>query len=438
MAYDIILGRSKSDLEKYGQEGTILLAKQYVTMGRTTSLSNNIYMDVAKAHVVFVCGKRGSGKSYTMGAIAEGAAQLPTQVSQNLSFILLDTMGIYWTMKYPNVKDKDLLEKWGIEAKGLDVKIFTPKGYFQEYKDKGIPTDVAFAIPPAQLQAQDWFLTFGLDENSPLGVFIERVVAELTETGQNYGLDEIVQKIKTLDENVEEHIRTAALNRFLNAKTWGVFDKEGTKLEDLAVGGQVTILDVSCYATAPNGWAIKALVVGLVSQKLFNQRMVSRKNEEYEMIKQMTTFGETRPSKNDQPLVWLVIDEAHEFLPVKGTTAASQALITILREGRQPGISLILATQQPGKIHTDVLTQSDIVLAHRITARIDVDALKQLSSSYMTTGIDEHLRVLPAVPGASLIIDDKNERIFSTRMRPRSTWHGGEAPIAIHKKKNMF
>ena len=37
-------------------------------------------MDVSRSHVVFVCGKRGSGKSYTMGTIAEGIANLDRKV----------------------------------------------------------------------------------------------------------------------------------------------------------------------------------------------------------------------------------------------------------------------------------------------------------------------------------------------------------------------
>ncbi len=438
MVYDIILGREKKDIDKYGSKGTILLAKQYVTMGRTTSLSNKIYMDVAKAHVVFVCGKRGSGKSYTMGAIAEGAATLPSEISQNLSFILLDTMGIYWTMKYGNVKDKDLLEKWELNGNGLDVEIFTPSGYYEDYKKKGIPTDRPFSIKPSELLPQDWFLTFGLNMNEPIAVFIERIVNELKSKSINFGLKEIIDLMR-VDKQVNKDTKDAALNRFSNANTWGVFSKEGTPINDLVIGGKITVLDVSCYATAPNGWAIKSLVIGLVSQKLFNERMIARKNEEFDMIKQMTTFGAVREKeKMEKPLVWLVIDEAHEFLPLNGKTAASQALITILREGRQPGISLILATQQPGKIHTDVMTQADIILAHRITAKLDIDALKMLSASYMSKGIDEHLHVLPRVAGACLIIDDKNERIFSTRIRPRSTWHGGEAPIAIKEVKKLF
>jgi len=137
------------------------------------------------------------------------------------------------------------------------------------------------------------------------------------------------------------------------------------------------------------------------------------------------------------PLVWLVIDEAHEFLPVKGKTLATDPLVTVMREGRQPGISLILATQQPGKIHTDVMTQSDIVISHRITAKMDTDALGMLMQSYMRKGLTEELDNLPRVKGAAIIFDDTNEKMYPMRIRPRFTWHGGAAPNAIHQKKEI-
>jgi len=63
--YEIVIGRDKHDLEKYGTKGAIFLGKQYVTMGQTTSLSNNIYVDMVRSHVVLVAGKRGSGKCVT-------------------------------------------------------------------------------------------------------------------------------------------------------------------------------------------------------------------------------------------------------------------------------------------------------------------------------------------------------------------------------------
>src|SRR3989344_6538231 len=60
--FDIVLGRDDSEKESLGQEGLVFLGRLYVNMGNTTSLSNNVYLDVAKSHVILVCGKRGSGK----------------------------------------------------------------------------------------------------------------------------------------------------------------------------------------------------------------------------------------------------------------------------------------------------------------------------------------------------------------------------------------
>jgi uncharacterized protein len=436
--YDIVIGRNEVDQEKFGDKGTILLGKHYVKMGRTSSLANKIMLDMIRSHVVFICGKRGSGKSYTMGVIAEGVADLPFEIKQNISIIMLDTMGIYWTMKYPNKKDKDILREWDLKSKGLDVKIYTPAGYYEDYKKKGIPTDAPFSVRPSELDANDWSLTFGIDSHDAIGVLIERIIYDLKEKNSDYDIDTIIKAID-LDKDSEKSVKNAAKNQFLNAKNWGVFDKEGTPLRDLAKGGQVTVLDVSCYATMPGSWNIKNLVMGLISQKLFVERMVARKDEEYQEIhKSVNFFGDEAVKKQDFPLVWLVIDEAHEFLPVTGKTMATDPLVTILREGRQPGISLILATQQPGKIHTDVLTQADTVIAHRITAKMDTEALGMLMQSYMREGLDIQLDNLPRLKGAAIIFDDTNEKMYPMRIRPRFTWHGGSAPSALHEKENVF
>jgi len=435
--YDIILGRSAEDLDKFGTDGTILLGKHYVKMGRTTSLSNKILMDVIRSHVMFVCGKRGGGKSYTMGVIAEGISDLPPDVKCNVSVIMLDTMGVYWTMKYPNKQDALLLEEWGIEPKGLDINIYTPIGYFQDYKDKGIPTDASFSIKPSELSGNDWCITFDINPNEPIGVLIEKIIHDLGEKNKEFDIDDIL--VAVANSAADAGVKNATFNLFSNAKSWGLFDIQSTPLSDLARPGQVTVLDVSCYATLPGSWRIKSLVIGLVAEKLFIQRMIARKNEEFEQVhKSIYYFSEEEIKKLDFPMVWLIIDEAHEFLPKEGKTIASDPLITILREGRQPGISLILASQQPGKIHTDVMTQADIILAHRITAKLDTDALGALMQSYLRSGLDKYLDDLPRVKGAALVLDDNNERMYPIQIRPRFTWHGGSAPTAIQKKEKIF
>jgi len=435
--YDIILGRNPEDSKKFGTQATILLGKHYVKMGQVTSLSNKIFMDVAKSHIVFVVGKRGSGKSYTLGVIAESMLDLPQEIRKNLSIIMLDTMGIYWTMKYPNKVDKELLKEWDLEAKPLNVNIFTPLGYYKKYKEEGIPTDFPFSIKTSELSTFEWSETFNIDVNSPIGALIERVIENLKENNEDYDIDEIIESIQN-DDRSNKEVKDAAENRFLSAKHWGLFSKQGSLMEDLIIPGQITILDVSCYTYVPGAQGLRALVIGLVSQKLFTQRMIARKTEEYESIYRETHLIEKDEEVEKEPLIWIFIDEAHEFLPNTGKTVASQPLITILREGRQPGISLVLATQQPGKIHTDVITQSDIVISHRLTAKIDTQALGAIMQSYMREGLDEQLNYLPRVKGAAIIFDDINEKLYPMRVRPRYTWHGGSSPSVILKKKKIF
>lgn len=438
MVFDVIIGRSKRDVERYGKEGTILIGKQYIQMGQTLSLSNPIYFDVAGAHVVFIVGKRGSGKSYSMGAIAEGLADLPLEIKQNISIILLDTMGIYWTMKYPNYQDASLLKNWNMEAKPLDVKIYTPTGFYYQYKNSGIPTDFPFSLRPVDVDALDWCAAFSLVPNSAEGVLITKIAQRLNEKGESYELDVLIDAVRK-DTESEPVVKNVVVNQFEKAKGWEIFSKEGTPLKDLVAGGQVTVLDVSPYATMASGWEIKALAVSLICRTLFNQRMLARKTEEFKTVDAaMHYFSKEAEEKLKEPLVWIALDEAHELLPKEGKTAATDALITILREGRQPGISLVLASQQPGKIHTDVMTQADTVIAHRLTAQMDVEALQQLTQSYMRHGLEEEINLLPRVTGAAVIFDDANERIFPVQIRPRFTWHGGGSPTALSEKKDYF
>lgn len=587
--YDIILGRSEKDRAEFGTKGTVFLGKQYVHMGNVTSLSNNVYMDVASSHVVFVVGKRGSGKclhgdtlvrledgsniaikdlrnvhkkvislnkesklvpayrkgfyerevskllyiklasgkdikltpehplltkrgwlpaetigvggkiaalnknsgsesasgqvqillaesdifwdeivevkeltgrfkvydilvpgthnfvandiivhnSYTMGVISEGISDLPPEIAENIAVVMLDTMGIYWTMKFPNKQDDELLSRWGLKGKGLDVKIFTPKGYYKSYKDKGIPTDAPFAIKPSELSVNDWLRTFQIEPYDDLGVLITMVISDLQEKGLDYSVQDIIESIKK-EERAEQKTKYAAQNLFTSAESWGLFDKEGTPLNDVVNPGRVSVIDVSVYASMAGSGGVRALVIGLISHKLFLKRMMARKNEEFKAVYNTVKYMSDDGSKKQTPIVWLVIDECHEFLPRRGKTAASDALITILREGRQPGISLILASQQPGKIHTDVMTQSDIVIGHRITAKIDTEALGALMQSYMRESIDVQLNKLPREKGSALVFDDTNERLYPIKIRPRFTWHGGSSPSLLQKRKEIY
>ncbi|MBI2143523.1 ATP-binding protein [Candidatus Woesearchaeota archaeon] len=436
--YEIVVGRDEEDRKAFGNRGTFMIGKHYVKMGQTTSLSTAIYMDVLRSHVVSVFGKRGSGKSYTISAIAEGMLGLEPEFTRNLSVVMFDTMGIFWTMKYENRKDERLLREWGIQYQRFNLRIYAPFGSFAEYKDRGIPVDLPFSISPSELSASDWCSIFGIDPTSELGALIGRVVPGMRKQLKSFSVQDIINSVRK-DERTRDEVKAAVENMFYSTDEWGLFGEKSTPVSDLAIGGQITVIDLSPYAVAGGKSNIRALVIGLVSKKLFNERMLVRKTEEMESLKRATSF--TRASaeaKKEVPLIWLVVDEAHEFLPRHGTTPASNALITVLREGRQPGISLVLASQQPGQIHTDVMTQSDTVISHRVTAKIDVDALGTLMQSYMREGLDKSLDDLPRVKGAALLFDDTNERLYPMRVRPKATWHGGSSPSLVAEVKSIL
>jgi len=221
MAYDIILGRNESDKKSFGKRGLIYLGKGFVKMGQYTSLSNKIFMDVARSHVVLVAGKRGSGKSYTLGVIAEELGNLPEGINKNIASIIFDTMGIYWTMKFKNEKDKELLRDWELESKNLPVKIFVPYGHYDNYLQKGIPIDEKFALNVKELNPEDWVITFGLSITDPIAVLIERTITKLKEIG-DFGIEEI---ISSMEQDIKTHldVKNGAIGLFEAAQTWGVF-----------------------------------------------------------------------------------------------------------------------------------------------------------------------------------------------------------------------
>ena len=265
MNYDIIIGRDDKQIKELGDKGLIFLGKQYVKMGQFSSLSNRVMLDVNTSHVILVTGKRGMGKSYALSVIAEEMTHLPEEVNKNIAILMIDTMGIFWSMKYPNSRQEDELREWSLKPQGLNVKVYVPLGKFNDYKNKGIPADLSFSIRPSELNANDWCNVFNLSLTDSIGVLIERIISD---SKKDYDLDDIINEIKK-DKKSNQEIKNAVENRFQAAKSWGIFDKKAVEIKDIIKGGQVSILDTSCY----DDFNVKALVTGILCKKLMQERM---------------------------------------------------------------------------------------------------------------------------------------------------------------------
>jgi hypothetical protein len=152
---------------------------------------------------------------------------------------------------------------------------------------------------------------------------------------------------------------------------------------------------------------------------------MARKEEEVAKIEGIKGSGKK------YPIVWLVIDEAHNFAPSDQETVSSAPILTIAKQGREPGVSMIVITQMPNKIHQDVLSQTDLVISHRLTSKADIDALHAVMQTYLLEDMWKYINQLPRWPGAAIILDDNLEKIFSVNIRPRISWHAGGTAAVI-------
>ncbi len=400
----VVFGASKSLIKKYGMEKALFVGR---------SGEEEFYIDSIKPHVVFICGARGSGKSYTMGVIVEELALKNDAVAS----IVVDPIGVFWSMKSKNrvEKEVELLKGWGLEPRGFDnIRVLIPVGA------RNIPKqsyDGFFSIKPSELTASDWAFSFGVERFSPAGLLIDGAIQK---AGEDYTIDDLIRVIstdtslKSKDKGFSKQTRRGVISRFESAKFWGVFSDKATPLEQLARPGTVTVLDVS-FLEEP----VAALVVGILSRKALNRRKVESRKE--------ALGGSVR-----FPPIWLFIDEAHVMVPKDRKTAASDSIIEYVKQGRRPGCSIVLATQQPSAINSEVLSQLDIMFVHQLVFSDDIKAVSKRMPAAMPPewGVNfiRKLRV-----GQAIVGDRETTKVALVEARPRLSQHEGRSTLAVDR-----
>ena len=91
----------------------------------------------------------------------------------------------------------------------------------------------------------------------------------------------------------------------------------------------------------------------------------------------MAVFAEALYEANEEPL-HLVLDEVDLWAPqrpIKGWEGLLGHIEEIVRRGRVRGFIPWLITQRPAVVHKDVLSQADILIAMKLTASQDRDAI---------------------------------------------------------------
>lgn len=423
MAYETVVGRIKEDLEKFEKKCSGYVGKHIVGTGEDAHVTTRVLFDLLRPHIVLVCGKRGTGKSYAAGVVVEEIANLPDEFLKNLSVVIIDTMGIFWSMKKPNEQQSELLKSWDIRPRGFNnVKMFVPFKQIEDYKKSGLPVDAGMSVPPWEFAPDEWVLAFNLKRTEPIAISLEKNVNKLIESGKKFLIEDLISTIRD-DRETSDDVKNALENLLTVANSWGVFGTEGIDINNLVQPGQISVVDVSRLRSS-GAWSVRNFLVALIARKIYQYRVVARKEEEVAKM-------EGEKIKKSYPMVWLIADEAHNWAPSDMETVSSAPFLTIAKEGREPGVSLMMITQMPNKIHQDILSQTDLVISHRLTSKADLDALHAVMQTYMQEDLWKYINTLPRWPGAAVILDDNLEKIFSVNIRPRVSWHAGGTAIVV-------
>ncbi|MBP8947514.1 MAG: ATP-binding protein [Candidatus Promineofilum sp.] len=384
-------------------------------LGQGAQDATPAYLNIGGAHAALICGKRGSGKSYTLGVLVE---ELLAGAAGDIIPILVDPMGVYHTMVQANAAQQESLFQWGLSAKGFPVRLLSPGQPAALYDpevlvalaQRGVQV-VPLQLNPSDLSPDGWCDLFDADINKPLGIALFRAAQRLQRQERPYTIPDLIQTVER-DGKANDASKEALLNRLEAARGWHIFSEaEYRPTPELFVPGVVNVLDLS--RLEPGGRGLRNLTVSIIARNLFRARSDARLREE---------FGLASPL----PRIWMLIDEAHQFIPKGASTLAKDQLIRWAKEGRQPGLSLAVASQQPSAIDPEVLSQCDIILSHKLTSRDDVLALNSLSQDYMGGELRTFIRSLSRT-GEAVMVNDEMETVQMLRIRPRRSAHGGSS-----------
>ena len=399
-----------------------------ISSGQNT-LDYGVWLDLSFPHVIGVFGSRGTGKSFTLGALVECLAGVPEVVSgaaPSAAVVILDVQNQFWTLAHSPKADlpEDAphlakLREWGLSPTAVEnVAFWTPCKANKHLQDAEI-----FKISPKQLCADDWLAILEQERYSPMGQALITLL-ELSESHNPAALAENAQQniLKTFQSGTVEGLRW----RLEATAEMGLIGEPGVDIENLLSPGRISVMLLRNLSEN-----MRALTAGVLSRIL-----AARMSDHHQARKIARRRGGENHSDSMPERLWLAIDEAHVIVPGEGETPASGPLVDYVKRGRDSGLSLIFATQQPSAVDGKLMSQTDITFTHGLGFDVDIQAAAKRMPADSSHAYSQDGRKISSIggviralaPGDAIVADSESGRIFIQNTRPRLTAHGGNTP----------
>jgi len=381
------------------RERDLLLIGKLAEAGRL----RNLWLDISGEQVVAVLGKRGTGKSYTLGVLVEGLAAGAgnTQISKvhtPRAGLVLDIMDIFWTSQIalsPNgppeiQKQYDAMRRANLQPQQLAVDVWIPGGFERPEIDP--PGLRILHIRASHLEIDDWGALFEVDVfNEPRGMLLADAIAHVSVQGYRRGDGTVVAPVPDYDftvlldcladdVDINANFRSDTIRsirqRLTSYASLPLFSGPPTPLADLLRAFRTSVL---MLARVPD--ALKKVLVAVLLRRLLRERRdASLAQKRLDLDTRMSTVDTQRLQQfiaNSVPRTWVLMDEAHVLAGVDDPSVARDALVKYAKEGRNYGLSLALATQQPSALDSRLMSQVETLVVHQLTAPRDAAVATQ-------------------------------------------------------------
>lgn len=425
----------------------------------SSAVRPKVWLATGKEQVVAVVGKRGSGKTFTLGVIAEGlAANGETSLSHSehpRAVLLFDPLDVYWTTRYGVApaenreanRHYELARSAGVTDSTFAVEAWIPGSSNRREADP--EWFQTLELPTPELGLEEWELLLGVNVMSePIGQAFADLLALVRDTGYHkdgeavdptlaFNLQDLADGVGAAELEPVYHRETlrALRQRLRSLSATGLFSSTGTSIRDLLLPGRLSVV---MLGRVPQSY--RTVVVAVLTRMLIDRRSEAAFAEKRLALDPELTdevaAGLHNAVMGGVPRTIVMLDEAQSFLSPGESNPARALFIRLVKEGRNMGLSAIIATQQPSAIDSRVLSQVETFVAHQLVTEPDIRAVRENLKSSLPERVQfasqvldfaALLRQLP--PGISFIsaadINTAVRRSIVVAVRPRATVHGG-------------
>lgn len=137
--------------------------------------------------------------------------------------------------------------------------------------------------------------------------------------------------------------------------------------------------------------------------------MVSISGTLLKIIYDALFWGQDLPNGGKQQPLFIILEEAHNYLKAGEHSISSKTVQSIAKEGRKYGVGLALVTQRPSELDETVLSQCGTIIALRMNNSKDRSYIRAAMQDELQTMVD----LLPSLRTGEGIISGEGVRIPS-------------------------